>query len=185
MVGNKIARRYAKSLLLLSRELGQLETVFAEMELIRRTVQENHDLRVLFRSPVVPKDKKLSIFNSIFGKEVGKVVGGFFAILTKNNREYLAEDIAVSFGDLYREDKKVLSATVTTAVEMDAEFDAQMKKLVSNLEHETIEITQQINPDIIGGLVVRVGDKQIDMSVARQLRDIKKQLVKEDYKVKM
>ncbi|MCB0481087.1 MAG: ATP synthase F1 subunit delta [Flavobacteriales bacterium] len=185
MVGSKIARRYAKSLLLLAKERGELETVFKEMEIIRKTTQQNKDLRVLFRSPVVPKDKKLKIFLSIFGEETSAMVKGFFTIITKNNREHLTEGIAVSFGDLYRENNKILTAKVTTAVEMDADFSEKMKALVSKLEHNSIEIHEEVNADIVGGLVVRVGDMQIDMSVARQLRDIKRELVREDYKVKM
>ncbi|MGB0403829.1 MAG: ATP synthase F1 subunit delta [Salibacteraceae bacterium] len=185
MVLNKVARRYAKSLLLLAQERNELENINAEMKSINSVISANKDLKVFLKSPIVKKDKKVNILNQIFADSMGDVVKSFVSIITKNNREYLLYDISVAFLDLYNETNKVVTAQVTSAVELNDDVLSKLKEIVGVLENNEVKIESKIDSDLIGGVVLRVGDSQIDTSVARQLRELKKELTTEDYSIKI
>lgn len=185
MVLNKVARRYAKSLLLLAIERNELDSINSEMKAINSVIGANHDLKVFLKSPVVKKDKKISILNQIFAGSMGDVVKGFVSIITQNNRESLLFDISIAFLDLYNETNKVVTAQVTSAVELNDDVLSKLKEIVGVLENNEIQIQSKIDTELIGGMVLRVGDSQIDASVARQLRELKKELTTEDYIIKL
>jgi F-type H+-transporting ATPase subunit delta len=185
MVANKVARRYAKSLLLLAQERNELDAVMKEMAVIKRVIDESKDLRVFLKSPVIGKEKKVEILNKIYAGELGAMVQGFVTIITKNNRESILHDIAAAFEELYNEVNKVVSAEVTSAVELSDNVLAKVKSIVSVIDHNEVKIRTKVDPKLIGGVVVRVGDSQVDASVARELREIKKELTSKDYQVKL
>jgi F-type H+-transporting ATPase subunit delta len=185
MVSNKIARRYAKSLLILAKERGELDAINEEMSLLRKVISENKDLRVFLKSPVIKKDKKIDVLNKLFAGKIGTLVQGFITIITKNNREGLLYEIAIAFNEQYDEINKIITGMVTSAVELDEATKSKIRDIIGVIEHNDIKIEGRVNPDIIGGVVLRVGDSQIDASIARQLRDLKNTLTTEDYQVKL
>ena len=185
MVSNKIARRYAKSLMLLARERKELDAVHGEMLIVNKVIEENYDLRVFLKSPVIRKDKKIDVLDKIFKGQMGLMVKGFVSIITKNNREFLLHEISIAFLELYDEVNKVVTGMVTTAVNLEDNLKQKIEKIMSVLEHNEIKIEGKVDPEIIGGVVLRVGDAQIDASVARQLRELKNKLTTEDYSVKL
>lgn len=185
MVASKVARRYAKSLMLLSVERNEMDAAFNDLLYIKNVLQENRDLRVMLNSPVIKTYKKQNVLNAIFGGQLGDLVNGFVRIITSNNRESLLEEIAVGFVDLYNEYKKVVTAKVTTAVPMDDELKNKVKSIVANLENNSIEIIEEVDPEIIGGVILRVGDVQVDASVSRQLQELKKELQETNFKNKL
>jgi F-type H+-transporting ATPase subunit delta len=185
MVANKVARRYAKSLMLLAQERNELEKALADMQLIQRIVGENRDLRAMFKSPVIKTYKKLNIIDRVFGNDLGDLVKGFVRIITQNNRSYLLEQIAVGLTDLYNEYNQVVVAHVKTATAMDETLRAKITSIVATMDHKSIELIEEVDAELIGGAVLRVGDAQIDASVARQLQELKIELQETNYKNKL
>ncbi len=185
MVANKVARRYAKSLLLLAIDRGEQKPIFDQLEQFAKVANENRDLRVLLNSPVVPKDKKISIIQTIFAGIFGELMSGFVSLLTKNNRERLLHQISLAYMELYKEEHKIVSARVTTAIAMDDEFRQRIRGVVGAIENNEIEILEEVDADIIGGLKLRIGDLQADATVSRQLKEIRNKLTSEDYIVKL
>ncbi|MAZ36124.1 MAG: ATP synthase F1 subunit delta [Crocinitomicaceae bacterium] len=184
MVANKVARRYAKSLMLLAQELNELEKALMDMQLIQKVIGENHDLRAMFKSPVIKTYKKLNIVDRVFGNDLGDLVKGFVKIITQNKRSNLLEEIAVGLTDLYNEYNQVVVAHVKTATAMDDALRAKITSIVATMDHKSIELVEEVDPDLIGGAVLRVGDAQIDASVARQLQELKIELQESNYKNK-
>ncbi|MBD79678.1 MAG: ATP synthase F1 subunit delta [Crocinitomicaceae bacterium] len=185
MASNKVARRYAKSLLLLAQERNELEQVKDEMQALHRVIGENQDLKIMLRSPVVKKDKKINVLGLIFKESIGPLVSGFIKIITNNNREYLLYEISIAFVELYNEVNKVISAKVTSAVALDDDLRKRIKSVIATIEHNEIQIEESINKNLIGGFVLRVDDNQIDASIARQLRILKNELITEEYSSKL
>ena len=181
MVTNKVAARYAKSLLLLAQERNELAQIKKEMETLSKVIGENRDLKVMLRSPLVKKDKKINVLNLIFKEDIGTLVKSFIKIIANNNREHLLFHISGAFIELYNEMNKIITANVTSAVALDDELRDKIRNVISVLDHTDILIDEQVNEKLIGGVVLRVGDQQIDASVSRQLRILKNELITEDY----
>lgn len=177
MAGHRAATRYAKSLVSLAREKGQLEEVYADMELISAAINDNHELDLLLKSPIVKGDKKHNILHKVFAEKVGEISNKFITVLTRKKREELLELIAQEFIAQYKTLKGLVVASVTTAIPLDDATRAKVLTLIKSHVDGEIELVESVNPDIIGGFVVRIGDKMIDATIAKRINDLKKELL--------
>ena len=181
MLQTKVARRYAKSLLDLAKEQGDLETVNNDMKLLAEVCSNNHDLRVLLASPIISSDKKLSILKRVFAGKISALSMSFFDIISRKGRESYLEVIAVEFIRLYKEYKGIQTAIVTSAIGLDDKLRAQVYKMVKEGLNSEIELIEKVDKDLIGGFILRVGDKQYDASISRDLRLMRQELVDTSY----
>ncbi|MFT4544706.1 MAG: F-type H+-transporting ATPase subunit delta [Bacteroidia bacterium] len=176
MAQTKVATRYAKSLLGLVAEKGNLEEAFKDMSLIQKTCSENRDLVVLLKSPVVNTEKKISILNSVYGKNVGEVTMLFINLITKNRREGALPEIADAFIAQYKVLKGITTAVVTSAAVL---ADDAKKKIEALVQKEvgggTVDLEMEVNPELIGGFILRIGDKQLDTSILSKIGDLRQE----------
>lgn len=170
----RVSHRYAKSLLDLALEKGQLEQVREDMQLVFNTVSQSHDFVVLLKSPVIKTDKKQAIIKAIFGGKIGVISSQFIDIITRKRREAELEAIAESFLNQYRKHKQILTAVITSAVGLDDALRNRVLELVRQESNSEIELIEKIDPAIMGGFLLRVGDKQIDATVLRQVRKLER-----------
>lgn len=178
----RVASRYAKSLLDLARERGELEKVKQDMDLFSKTLNENRDLRLLLRNPIVKHDKKLAILQAIFGGKVSVMTEKFFTIVTNHSREGALEFIGSEFLTQYNVLSGVQVAQVTTATPLDAPTRLQVVQLVrqqTGLQEVTLQ--EKVDASLIGGFVLRIGDKLIDDSVSYRLRKLRNDFSKNPY----
>ena len=173
--------RYAKSLIGLSIEKKELDTVYNDMVLISETVENSKDLDLLLKSPVVKTDKKQEILASIFGKETSELTKQFLLLISSRNREAIIGDIAGAFVRQYKVIKKIIVTEVTSAIKLDSAQKKKILQLLNTNESSSVEVIEKINPEIIGGFIVRVDDKQIDASISRKLDDLKQGFSKNPY----
>ena len=178
----RVASRYAKSLLDLAEERGELEQVKQDMDLFSKTLSENRDLRLLLRNPIVKHDKKLAILRAIFGGKVTVMTEKFFSIVTQHNRESSLVFIGDEFLKQYNLLRGMQVAQVTTAAPLDAPTRLQLVQLVreqTGLPKVTLQ--EQVDEDLIGGFVLRIGDRLIDDSVSYRLRKLRTEFSKNPY----
>tara|TARA_Y100000385_G_scaffold258907_1_gene287271 strand:+ start:562 stop:1119 length:558 start_codon:yes stop_codon:yes gene_type:complete len=173
--------RYAKSLIGLSIEKKELDTVYNDMVLISETVENSKDLDLLLKSPVVKTDKKQEILSSIFGKETSELTKQFLLLISSRNREAIIGDIAGAFVRQYKVIKKIIVTEVTSAIKLESAQKKKILQLLNTNESSSVEVIEKINPEIIGGFIVRVDDKQIDASISRKLDDLKQGFSKNPY----
>ena len=173
--------RYAKSLIALSIEKDELDVIYNDMTLISKTVESSKDLDVLLKSPVVKTDKKQEILTAIFGKNTTELTKQFLLLISSRNREALIGEIANAFVRQYKVIKKIIVTEVTSAVKLDAAQKKKILQLLNTDESSSVEVIEKINPDIIGGFIVRVDDKQIDASISRKLDDLRQNFSKNQY----
>lgn len=175
MKGHKAASRYAKSILDLAIEQSQVDVLYADMQLIASVCKNSNDLVLLLKSPVVKKDVKLNVLSKVFGSQVGTITNSFLSILTKKNREELLADIATSFIQQYKNYKNIVTAKVTTAIALNDALRAEITSIIkSSGITGTLELEESVDPTIIGGIILRVEDKQVDASLLRSFKDLKK-----------
>jgi F-type H+-transporting ATPase subunit delta len=171
---SQVAVRYAKSLIELADEKGQLDTVYSDMRVVLAGCKHLKDLQMLLKSPLVKTDKKLSVFKAIFKGQVSDTTGHFIELLTKNRRESYLENIAEEFIIQYKEKRNIVTAIVTSAVKLDDAIRAKIMEILKKWYKAEIEIVEKIDPKLIGGFVLRIGNKEADMSILRQLNSLKK-----------
>ena len=167
----RAASRYAKSLIELADEQGALEDVYQDMQLFNEVCEENYDFRLMLKNPVIKHDKKLQILNSLFKDKVTKLTLSIFDIITRKNREPILPAIAKEFIILYNVKKGIEVATVTTAVPLDEALREEIRKIVKKVGgRKTVELKEIVDPELIGGFILKVGDKQIDDSLLSKLK---------------
>jgi F-type H+-transporting ATPase subunit delta len=167
----KVASRYAKSLLGIAIENKCLEAVYQDMAMINKVCNENQELVSVLKNTIVKGDKKLAILNEIF-KGINNVSASFVKLIVAKKREGLLADIANAFIDAYKEHHNIKSAFVTSAVALSNEQKENIKKLINKTYNSTIEFVEKVDVDIIGGIILRVDDKQVDESIKRKLQNL-------------
>jgi F-type H+-transporting ATPase subunit delta len=151
------------------------------MILISETIENSKDLAVLLNSPVVKTDKKQEILTTIFGENTTELTKQFLLLISSRNREALIGDIANAFVRQYKVIKKIVVTEITSAVKLDAAQKKKILQLLNTDENSSVEVVENIRPDIIGGFIVRVDDKQIDASISRKLDNLKQDFSKNQY----
>ncbi|MFA5574645.1 MAG: ATP synthase F1 subunit delta [Brumimicrobium sp.] len=177
MEGMKVASRYAQSLLELAQEKNVIDDVLADMNTLLKTTNNNRDFHLFLTSPLIKADKKSQILNILFG-DFQELSLKFMHLLTRNHREMYLPLIAKNFIDKVNKLRNIVPITITSAVKLDEGVkESILKKLNENVKG-TIELTEEVNKELIGGFVARMGDARIDASVSNQLKKIKKRLLK-------
>ena len=177
MKSTKSAVRYAKALLELAQEQNKLDVVESNMLDIIKAGKETHDFQVFLNSPIIKADKKISVLNQLFANFDSLTIS-FLALITKNSRERLIIDIALSFVSQLKELKGIVPISITSATALDTKTrDVILSKINATVKGQ-LEVEEIIDKDLIVGFVVRMGDKQIDASVASQLNRMKQELTK-------
>jgi F-type H+-transporting ATPase subunit delta len=174
MTDSRAASRYVKSLLGLSVEKDVLEAVHEDMLLFTKVCDENRQFELVLRNPIIKHDKKGEILQRLFTGKVNELTLAFFDIITRKNREPLLPLIAREFHAAYNEFKGIGKAYITTAAPMDAELRAEFEKIVQRASNQkSVELTASVDRDMIGGFVLKIGDRQIDASLRNKLKALK------------
>jgi len=177
MKSTKAASRYAKALLELAIENNKVDAIAIDMQHLATVCAENPDFIKFLNSPVVRADKKISIFSEIFG-QFDKITTLFVNLIFTNRREFLFAEIAHSFNDQMKAYKGIVPMTITSASPLAASTrESILSKIRGSVKGE-LEITEEIDPELIGGFIVRMGDTQIDASISNQLNNLKQRLTK-------
>ncbi len=172
-----ISVRYAKAFFALAKEKNILPELKKDIELVKNTCENSNDFMLLLESPVVKSSKKEKLITSVFAGKVNQFTVKFLQLITENKREVFIPAICRNFLALTRKDQNIKAARLTTATEVDAETIQNITTLLEKELNAKVELSENVNPEIIGGLILRLDDKQYDASVATQLKKIKQQLL--------
>ena len=170
------ARRYALALTQEAAHAGQAEAVDADVVFLGETLDGSRDLRLLFQSPVVSRDKKEAVLKALFSDRVSPLTMRFLDLLVSKQREALIPAVVQAVRALRDQDSNTVEAVVRSAKPL---TDAERTTLTARLEArngQTIRLKEEVRPELIGGLVVRVGDVVYDRSVRHQLETLREQL---------
>ena len=178
----RLATRYAKSLLGLAIERGELEKAFTDMQWLQAVCKSNRDFTTMLRSPVIKSDAKGKIVKAVAGNNIGQLTDTFIRLLINKGRESALPEIATSFIHQYKEVKKIHSVKLTTAFPVSDELKKSIvDHIKSTTEMQNIELETVVNENIIGGFVLQTGDKLVDASIAYDLKEISKQFENNDF----
>ena len=178
MTNQRVADRYAKSLLDLAIERGQLEAVKADVDNIL-VASDNRDLQLLLASPVVPPSKKKAILNEIMAKIGANELTMLFAdILVDKGRDNDLMGIFKAWDQQYKELNKISTVQVTSATELsDAELRVIESRLTeSGMTEASVDLKTSVDPSIIGGFILEFDGKVYDASVKHKLAELRQEI---------
>ena len=178
----RLAGRYAKSLLDLAIEQNQLDLVHADMKYFQAVCAQSHDFVNVLRSPIIKADQKNAIVLAVIKDAVSKLTLSFVVLLVKKNRESVLPEIATAFIEQYNSLKGIHQVSLTTAVAISDTLKQYFEdKIKAETQFKTVELTTHTNIDLIGGFVLSFDNNLIDASIKRDLKDIKKQFLLNEF----
>ncbi len=174
-----IANRYAKALADVIMERGQTLTVADEVKAFTQVVEENSELRDVFASPVIALDRKKAVLNEVLARMQFKpTTNNFLKLLLNNQRLHQIDVVRTSLMKELDERAGVVSADVTTARTLTTTEQENLLNQLQTATGKQVRIHFKIDPEIIGGVVTRVGSLIYDGSIKNQLALMKQQLAK-------
>jgi len=182
---SKISVRYAKAIFETAKESNILSAVFADFQLIRKTISENPDFYEVISSPVIKPSEKINLLSNVFKSSINELTMRFLEMLVKNSREIYISDIARNYAVFYRKENNIKEVILTTPGGLNSKIKDQLIKTVADSYKSEVEIKEKINPEMIGGIIIRIDHLQLDLSIATQLKEIKDSLKSSAYKKKL
>ncbi|NNK86998.1 MAG: ATP synthase F1 subunit delta [Flavobacteriaceae bacterium] len=174
MMAGRAAIRYAKAVLSLAQERKLSEAINTDMNLISDTIVENAELDLVLKSKVTSSVIKRKILAEIFS-EVNPLTNELFDLLIRNKRIDILNGVASKYTKLYDELSGKEKALVITAVPMTSEIEIKVLAKIKELTDKAVELENIVDEEILGGFILRVGDKQYNASIANQLNRLKRE----------
>jgi F-type H+-transporting ATPase subunit delta len=171
---SRAAIRYAKAILEIAQTSGKADAVNQDMKSVVTAVAESAELKDFLSSPVIKMEVKKAALSEIFSN-VQVETNSLFNLLFENKRYEILESIAVQYTKLHDISNGVEVAKVTTAFPITAELEAKVLAKIAEFSKNKITIENIVDPAIIGGFVLRVGDQQYNASVAGKLSELKRE----------
>ncbi|MBQ8729950.1 MAG: F0F1 ATP synthase subunit delta [Lachnospiraceae bacterium] len=172
-----VDKTYGDALFELAVENGQTDAYFSECQGILQIIEENQELVKLLTHPKISKDEKLTVIENVFKGRVSDDITGFLVLIVKKDRQAELTDILSYFIDRVKEYKKIGVAYVTTAVTLsDTEKKSVVDKLTATTNYDSFEMNYSVDKDIIGGMIIRIGDRVLDSSIKSKIESMAKEL---------
>jgi F-type H+-transporting ATPase subunit delta len=176
-----VASRYAKSLLILAMEQGNLEQVKEDMGLIVKALKESKELANFVKNPIIKSDKKVGVLKQIFENKISLLSHSFIQLITNKRRELYLYGIAKEFLKQYNLHKQIMTAVITTAQGIDEATRQRVLQMVTDSTKNEVELIEKLDPALIGGFVLEYGDKRVDASISHKLNQLRREFKENPY----
>jgi len=164
------ADRYAEALFELAAEQDGIQEFAEQVKLAAQAFSENRDFLVLLTHPKITKEEKLAVIEKVFGGRFDDRLTGLLAVIVDKGRCAEIPAVFELFLDKVNEYLKIGKASVTSATELTAAQKKRIEeKLLSQTEYESFEITYETDPELIGGMIIRIRDRVVDASIRSKL----------------
>jgi F-type H+-transporting ATPase subunit delta len=173
----EIAQVYARSLFQVAREQGKIDEIKEQLGQFADALAEDHNLQVFFFSPYFStQEKEEGLDKALEGAD--PVLVNFLKLLIENHRMPVIFRARRAYDALWEEENRLLPVSVTSAVELDSETVSQIGDRIAEQTGRKVELSAQVDPEILGGIVVRVGNQVLDASVRNRLEQLRKQVAR-------
>ncbi|MCL6648215.1 MAG: ATP synthase F1 subunit delta [Chloroflexi bacterium] len=175
MAERTLARRYAQAIFQIAQEQGRLDGWAADLATIAQALQQP-ELRAVLESSRAPLAVKRQIVEQVFGDQLDPLARNFLLVLVQRGRLHLLEAIQQAYGELVDEARGIARARVTTAVPLTAEEQQAVAERLAAITGKQIRLETAVDPSILGGLIVRLGDRLLDGSTRSRLLALRRRL---------
>ena len=174
MAGARAAARYAKALLSLATDQKKADVVNKDMKLMASTIAENFELSSMLDNAVIKSETKKATLLAIF-PNLNKISNSLFDVLIENKRVNILNDIVLQYSMLFDAFNGKETAKVTTAIPMTKELEAKVLAKVKELTNKEVTLENIVDENILGGFILRVGDKQYNASISNNFNKLKRE----------
>ncbi|SJZ48062.1 F0F1 ATP synthase subunit delta [Selenihalanaerobacter shriftii] len=178
MINNQIAKRYSQALFELAVEKSKVKELQDDLIEVLDTIEEHEELNEVIYHPRISREDKKSLLDELFGSKISQTLLNFLKLLIDKRREKTLEAILDQYIELANQENKILEIEVETAVELSDDNSVKLKEKLEELTNTEVILDIKINPELIGGLVLKIGDKVIDGSLHKYLQVMKDNLTK-------
>jgi ATP synthase F1 delta subunit len=173
----EIAAVYARSLFEVAKDSDKLDDIRAQLGEFADALAESHELQVFFFSPYFStQEKEEGLEKAVSGAD--PVFENFLKLLIENHRMPVVFRVRRAYEDMWREENKLLPVQITSAVELDKSTVKEIGDKIGEQTGRKIDLAAEVEPDILGGIVVRVGNSVLDASVRNRLEQLRKQVAR-------
>lgn len=172
---SKVAVRYAKALFELSQEKKIEEQVKDDMLMLEELLKEVPQFFLSISNPIIKSSTKKNIIKEALESKVDNLIFKFLNLLIDNKREEYLENIIRDYFDIYRKSKGIKKTIITSTKTLDAKTKKALVDFIKSHFDTHVELEEQVNEDLIGGIVLTVEDQQYDMSILGKLNKIEKE----------
>lgn len=173
-----IVEPYAEALMSLAKEQELVETFGDNVQVILETLKSSEELKQFLNVPLVKDNSKKDVVRQVFEAQVHPVMLHFLQLLVDRRRIFFLEAICLQFQAVLRQMKQVALAEVISAVELNESQEETLRRKVQEITSaHSVELAIKVNPDLIGGVIIKVGSQVIDASIKGQLRRITSRLM--------
>jgi F-type H+-transporting ATPase subunit delta len=173
----EIAAVYARSLFEVAKERDKLDVVREQVGAFADALDDSRELQVFFFSPYFSSIEKSDGLDRAV-TDADEIVVNFLKLLIENHRTPVIFRVRREYDGLWREENKLLPVTITSAVELDQATVSQIGDRIAEQTDRKIELSAQVDPEILGGMVVRVGNSILDASIRNRLEQLRKQVAR-------
>jgi len=177
VLDKSVAIKFINALLEVASEKGQFDQVEKDLDLVSGVMKKHDNLKKVLFHPSISRNDKKDVLKNVFGKSVTSVMLNFLSLLVDRRKEEILEYIPAVYRAVTDEKKGVVKATVQTVVPLTGERLDYFKKQLKKITGKTVELEVVQNPDILGGMVIQIGNKMIDGSIANRLKNLKVRLL--------
>lgn len=171
-----IANRYAEALFELSEEENITKEIYNELNNVLDIVKNNKDLENVLKSPLVAKSEKVQLIETLFNTKINNNLKNFLKILVEKGRISSLKSIELTFKELLNDKHNIIEGTVISAIALTDEKVKELEEKLSKKYNKNVTLENKVDESILGGVLVRLGNTQIDGSVKTRLDNIKDQL---------
>jgi len=176
-----VSATYGDALFEVAVEQNMVDALYEEAEAVLTSFRNNEELMGFINHPKIDKDEKIKTIESVFSRFVSEEMTGFLVTIVTKDRSKDIPAIFEYFKDRVREYKKIGRAYVTTPMELSADMKKKVeKKLLDTTDYVTFEMNYAVDKSLIGGMVIRIGDKIVDSSIRNKISELTKTLYKLD-----
>ena len=182
MSSHRLATRYAKSLIQRAEEKGLLSEVYKDIQTTDAIFEGSRDLKLMFKSPIIPADKKLAVVKKLFESRVHELLFRFMTLMIKKGWESHFHDMVSAFIVQYNVIKGITPVTIISAVKLDAGLVQSILASLKKKENlKEVELVEVIDETLIAGFVLKYEDKMIDNSVRKNLSSLRNIIEDDSY----
>ncbi|MGN0370766.1 MAG: ATP synthase F1 subunit delta [Butyrivibrio sp.] len=180
-MAKQVAATYGDALFQLAVEMDRVDSFYEEAQAVLSSFRENEELTAFLAHPKIVKEEKIKTIETIFGKFVSKEMTGFLVTIVAKDRSSEINSIFNYFTDKVKEHKKIGTAYVTTPMELSGDMKKKvMQRLLDTTGYKEFEMVYSVEPELIGGMVIRIGDRVVDSSIRSKLDMLSRRLNKID-----
>jgi F-type H+-transporting ATPase subunit delta len=176
MKNTRVARRYARALMMTADSPEAIDTIAGDLELIEKALETSRELRLFVARPIVPIDKKKRVFQELFGSRVSTITLSFIELRTEKQRESILPEVIVQYCALRDERYGIVNVDVAGAIEITPQQQQRLAEQLERYTRKKVRLRFSIDKALQGGLRVKIGDTVLDATIKHQLELLREKL---------